>query len=100
MTFERRRSPDLAFHCYAPNAPNDITPAQVRNYLAEHPVVKVVRLSGGWMNRPKTVQGEWRNLDDELYEVEVLRCQVNFKLWRLRAAFDDTHIYPKEFREF
>ena len=68
MTFERRRSPTLAFHCYAPDAPNDITSSQVRDFLAVHPEFKVVRLSGGLMNRPTPVQDEWRKLDDELCE--------------------------------
>jgi len=71
MTFEQRRSPNLAFRTFAPNPPTDITPAQVREYLAEHPEVKVVRLSGGWMKRPKAVQDEWRKLDDELWEAGI-----------------------------
>ncbi|MCH8987933.1 MAG: transposase [Chloroflexi bacterium] len=71
MTFERRRSPFLAFRAFAPNPPHDITPAQVREYLAEHPEVKAVRLSGGWMKRPKAVQDEWRKLDYELCEAGI-----------------------------
>lgn len=71
MTFERRRSPFLAFRAFAPNPPTDITPAQVRDYLAEHPEIKAVRLSGGWMKRPKAVQDEWRKLDDELWKAGI-----------------------------
>lgn len=68
MTFHRRRSPDLAFRTFASNPPNDITPAQVRDYLAGHPEVTAVRLSGGWMKRPQAVQDQWQKLNDELWE--------------------------------
>ena len=71
MTFEKRRSPFLAFQCYAPNPPNDITPSQVQNYVAENNDVKVVQLSGGWMDRPKAGQDNWRQLDADLSEAGI-----------------------------
>ena len=71
MTYELRRSPELAFQCFAPKPPADITPDQVRAYLAEHPEFKVVQLSSGWMKRPKAVQDPWRKLDDDLWEAGI-----------------------------
>ena len=43
--FEQRRSPFLPWHILAPSPPQDVTPDQVRQYIASRPETTTVELS-------------------------------------------------------
>ena len=66
--FEVRNGPFLPCRVMSsPTRPGDVTPGLVRGYLADHPDVSAVGLSGAFLERrPGSDVAEWRQLDQDL----------------------------------
>ena len=56
----------------APSPPDNVTPDQVREYVAVHPGARAVELSGAFLNRrPGHSVEDWRKLHGELEEAGI-----------------------------
>ena len=70
--FEVRTGPFLPWRVSAPAPPDDVTPDQVRRFVAEHPDARAVELSAAFLrHRPGSGLVEWERLDRELEDAGI-----------------------------